>query len=76
MQREYLKNSYDHQSSKLISVMIFYLEPANASEVEIFLLDTDLEALFKAHVVRPWRDELLFIVLARADIHVDVYVGC
>jgi hypothetical protein len=27
-------------------------------------------------VVRPWRDELLLIVLARADIHVDVYVGC
>jgi hypothetical protein len=56
--------------------MIFDLEPANTSEVEIFLLDADLEALLKAHVVRPGRYELLLIVLARADIHVDVYVGC
>ena len=55
--------------------MIFDLEPANASKVKIFLLDADLEALFKAHVIRSGRDELLLVVLARADIHVDVYVG-
>lgn len=54
--------------------MILDLEPANSSEVEIFLLDTDFKALLKAHVVRFRRDELLLIVLTRADIHVDVDV--
>jgi hypothetical protein len=55
--------------------MILYLEPANASEVEIFLLDADLEAFLKAHMVRFGRYELFLIVLPWTDIHFDIDVG-
>ena len=56
--------------------MVFDLQPAEASEIEIFLGLTDFEASLQTDMIWPRRNEFLLIVITGTYIHVDVDASC